>query len=69
MAKSKAKEKVGAVKTTLRKRMLDGKEVKPVKYDGNAVGRGAFLAGMVEGRLVCNEHNVPLKFDKIGKME
>lgn len=49
-------------------RMLEGKKVVPVQYHGKATGRGAFMAGSVEGKLVVDQNDKPLLFRQIGEL-
>jgi len=53
-----------------RKRIIDGKEVKPVLYDGRMVGHGTFIAGAVDDVLV-RDHTTqkPLQFRSIGTVQ
>jgi hypothetical protein len=51
-----------------RVRMLDGKEVKIVLYNGRNIGHGKYFAGEVDGELVCDENNVPFYFRTIGEL-
>lgn len=57
-----AKEKVQN-----RKRMLNGKEVKPVRFTNNG-GKG-IMAGSVDGELVCDNLGKPLPLRSIGAIE
>ena len=50
-----------------RKRMLDGKEVKPVRFTNNG-GKG-IMAGTVDGELVCDKFGKPLPLRSIGAIE
>ena len=50
-----------------RKRMLDGKEVKPVRFTNNG-GKG-IMAGSVDGELVCDNLGRPLPLRSIGAIE
>ena len=38
------------------KRMLNGEEVKPVKYVGN---HGKYMAGAIDDKMVCDENGRP----------
>ena len=50
-----------------RKRMLDGKEVKPVRFTNNG-GKG-IMTGSVDGELVCDDLGKPLPLRSIGVIE
>ena len=54
-------------KVVNRKRMLDGKEVKPVRFTNNG-GKG-IMAGSVDGELVCDNRGKPLPLRSIGAIE
>ena len=57
-----AKEKVQN-----RKRMLNGKEVKPVRFTSNG-GKGV-MTGSIDGELVCDNLGKPLPLKSIGVLE
>ena len=57
-----AKEKVQN-----RKRMLNGKEVKPVRFTSNG-GKG-IMTGSIDGELVCDNLGNPLPLKSIGVLE
>lgn len=48
------------------KRYLHGKEVRPIMYVGRSQGHGKYIAGTVDGQLVCDPTGKPIKFDRIG---
>ncbi len=50
-------------------RMLDGKEVKPVKYIGTWRGHGRYMTGSVNDQLVCDANGKPLPLRQIGRLE
>ena len=50
-----------------RVRMLNGKEVKPVRFTNNG-GKG-IMAGSVDGELVCDNLGKPLPLRSIGAIE
>ena len=50
-----------------RVRMLNGKEVKPVRFTNNG-GKG-IMAGSVDGELVCDNLGRPLPLRSIGAIE
>lgn len=61
-----------------KRRMLNGKVVKPVLYNGRAYGHGCYYAGMVEGEnkeatywdnLVKDEDGRPLQLKEIGTVQ
>lgn len=62
--------KTGAKKKnyTGRVRMLDGKVVKPVLYNGKSAGLGKYFAGAVNEQLVCDENGKPYYFREIGQL-
>tara|TARA_Y100001933_G_scaffold196081_1_gene196576 strand:- start:1297 stop:1497 length:201 start_codon:yes stop_codon:yes gene_type:complete len=57
-----AKEKVQN-----RRRMLNGKEVKPVRFTNNG-GKG-IMTGSIDGELVCDNLGKPLPLKSIGVLE
>ena len=57
-----AKEKVQN-----RRRMLNGKEVKPVRFTNNG-GKG-IMTGSIDGELVCDNLSKPLPLKSIGVLE
>ena len=57
-----AKEKVQN-----RKRMLNGKEVKPVRFTSDG-GKG-IMTGSVDGELICDNLGKPLPLKSIGALE
>ena len=57
-----AKEKVQN-----RKRMLNGKEVKPVRFTSDG-GKG-IMTGSIDGELVCDNLGKPLPIKSIGVLE
>ena len=50
-----------------RVRMLNGKEVKPVRFTNNG-GKG-IMTGSVDGELVCDNRGKPLPLRSIGAIE
>jgi hypothetical protein len=46
-------------------RMLDDKEVRPVKYFGKHAGHGTFMAGTVDGELVVDSAGRPKPYKTI----
>lgn len=50
-------------------RMLDGAEVKVTKYFGIHAGHGNYMAGTVDGDLVCDSNGKPIPYKKIGHLE
>ena len=50
-----------------RKRMLNGKEVKPVRFTSDG-GKG-IMSGSVEGELICDSLGKPLPLRSIGVLE
>lgn len=51
-----------------RVRMLNGKKVVPVLYNGHHVGHGKYFAGAVDDVLVLDENGVPRQFREIGEL-
>lgn len=51
-----------------RKRMLDGKEVKPILYCGRWENRGSYISGHIDGITVCDESGRPIPFRQIGTL-
>jgi len=47
------------------KKMYQGKELRPTLYVGRAVGRGTYMAGAIDGELICNELGRPLQLHAI----
>lgn len=74
MAASKTNPQAGARNPGHRtsynkKRMLDGKEVKPVWYCGKWEGYGSYMAGHIDGITVCDKNGKPLPFRSVGNLE
>lgn len=63
-AKTGANKKIDGLKI----RMLNGKKVVAVLYNGKAIGHGKYFTGEVEGKLVCDESGKPLPFRQIGDL-
>ena len=51
-----------------RTRMLDDKVVKATLYFGKHAGHGKYMAGTVDGELVCDENGKPIPLRMIGKL-
>lgn len=49
-----------------KKRVLDGKEVKPIWYCGKWEGYGSYMSGHIDGHTVCDKSGKPLPFRSIG---
>ena len=47
-------------------RRLNGKVVRPVLYNGRALGHGKYFAGEVDNQLVCDAQGKPFYFKTIG---
>lgn len=48
------------------KKMVDGKEVKPVYYMGRSLGHGNYMAGQFDnGQMITNGEGVPTPFKDI----
>lgn len=52
-----------------RVRKLDGKLVKPVLYNGRAVGHGKFFAASIDGELLLDETGKPIPIREVGALE
>lgn len=52
-----------------RVRMLDGKEVKPVLYNGRGIGHGKYFAASIDGQLLCDKDGKPFLFREVGKLQ
>lgn len=63
---AKATARAGYKTSAPRVRMLDGKIVKPVLYAGRHEGHGTYMAGAVDGELVCDASGKPLPLKQIG---
>lgn len=66
MATSKTAKASMGEKGEAGKRLLNGKEVRPIMYVGRHLGHGKYIAGTIDGQLVCDPTGKPLKFDRIG---
>ena len=74
MAASKTNPQAGGratgFKTSInRRRMLDGKEVKPIWYCGKWEGHGSYMSGHIDGVTVCDSKNKPIPFRQIGTLQ
>ncbi len=63
-----AKLAIGGRKGILRKRELDGQEVKPTYYFGRHAGHGNYMSGYIDSGLVCDDNGKPLPLRQIGKL-
>ena len=61
------RSKLAKEKVQNRKRMLNGKEVKPVRFTSNG-GKG-IMTGSIDGELVCDNLGKPLPLKSIGVLE
>jgi len=52
-----------------RRRLLEGKEVKPIWYCGKWEGHGSYIAGHIDGITVNDKNGKPLPFRSIGILE
>lgn len=52
-----------------KKRYLDDDIVVPTLYDGNAVKKGSYMTGMVNGKLVVDENGDPRHLKTIGTIK
>ncbi len=46
-------------------RMLNDKEVRPVKYSGKNAGHGTYMAGSIDGQLVTDSTGRPIPYKSI----
>lgn len=49
-------------------RVVDGKRVLPVLYNGRAVGHGKYFAASIDGQLMLDADGKPLKFRQVGEL-
>ncbi len=49
--------------------MFNGQQIRPVLYNGRAVGEGKYFAASVNGELLLDENGTPHQFRKIGTLE
>lgn len=61
-----ASPKTSAQKGVQRVRKLDGQVVRPVLYNGRAVGHGKYFAAEVNGQLVLDESGKPEQYRQVG---
>jgi len=54
--------------TNQRTRMLDGKKVIAVLYNGRALGHGKYFTGEVDNKLICDDNGKPLPIKEIGNL-
>ena len=64
---SRNRSRLAKEKVQNRKRMLNGKEVKPVRFTSNG-GKG-IMTGSIDGELVCDNLGKPLPLKSIGALE
>lgn len=67
MARGKVVTK--ALSSTQRYRMLEGKKVTPVLYNGRAIGHGKFMAASVDGQMLYGEDGIPLPYNSVGELQ
>ena len=48
-----------------KKRIYKGVELRPTLYVGNAVCKGRYLSGAINGELICDANGTPLQLAKI----
>jgi len=48
-----------------KKKIYKGVELRPTLYVGSAVNKGRYLAGAINGELICDAAGVPLQLAKI----
>lgn len=63
-----APKKATAGSSTQRTRMLDGKKVRGVLYNGRASGQGKFMAAEVDGQMIMDSQGKPLPFNQVGEL-
>jgi hypothetical protein len=64
-----AAPKTQAQKGQQRTRKIDGQVVRPVLYNGRAVGHGKYFAGEVNGQLIMDESGRPAQYRTLGTLE
>ena len=53
------------VRQEQKKKFYNGVELRPTLYVGNAIGKGRYMSGAVNGELICDENGKPLQLTKI----
>ena len=53
------------VRQEQKKKFYNGVELRPTLYVGNAIGKGRYMSGAVNGELICDENGKPLQLAKI----
>jgi len=53
------------VRQEQKKKYYKGVELRPTLYVGNAVGKGRYLAGAINGELICDATGKPLQLARI----
>jgi hypothetical protein len=64
-----AATKTSAQKGIQKRRMLEGQVVRPVLYNGRAIGQGKYFAAEVNGQLVMDQDGRPMQFRLCGATE
>ena len=49
-------------------RTVRGKTVVPVLYAGRSLGHGQYIAGTIDGVLVCNSLGIPIPYKQINEL-
>jgi len=53
------------VRQEQKKKFYNGVELRPTLYVGSAVNKGRYLAGAINGELICDANGTPLQLAKI----
>ena len=64
-----AAPKTQAQKGTQKRRMLGDQVVRPVLYNGRAIGHGKYLAAEINGQLVLGSDGRPQQYRQTGVLE
>ena len=48
-----------------RKKLYQGKELKPCLYDGRSIGNGKYMSGSIDGDLIVDDQGRPMPFHSI----
>lgn len=46
-------------------KQINGKDIKPTWYYGKLVGNGAYFAGTVDNKLICDNNGIPIPYRNI----
>lgn len=70
MSKEKGKGKTAANKgKSPLCRMLDGKRVYPVLFDGRLTKQGRYMTGTIDDKMIIGKDGRPLQLEYIGRIE